>query len=406
MIKRKILKLYKPHPGQQSLHASRARFRVAACGRRWGKTVASTAEIVKSAWERPGSLSFWVAPVYRQSSIAFDLVRNGLSKDAVAKISREDRRISLVNGSTIEFKSAQIPDTLRGFGVDFLVVDETAFLPRGLWEEVLRPSLADRKGRALLVGTPKGRNWFYGLFARGRDGKQDGWESFCFPTESNPNIAKDEIDEARRTLPERVFRQEYLAQFTEDGAGVFSHVHDAVRAHLSDPSPGKRYTGGLDVARLRDYTVLVILDDAGGLVHFDRFRRTSWNVMKNRVARAVKKYNSAVVWMDSTGLGDPIFEDLRRMGLVVRGITFSAGNKEAIIEHLALGLEEGRIKLAPVPELIDELVLFEGSITRSGGVRYGAPPGGHDDCVIALGLAWWGMRGGRITGADFEHIGF
>lgn len=406
MIQRKILKLYKPHPGQQALHESRARFRVAACGRRWGKTVASTAEIVKNAWERPGSLSFWVAPVYRQSSIAFDLVRNGLSKDAVEIISRGDRRISLVNGSTIEFRSAQLSDTLRGFGVDFLVVDETAFLPRGLWEEVLRPSLADRKGRALLVGTPKGKNWFYGLYARGRDVERDGWASFCFPTENNPNIANDEIDEARRTLPERAFRQEYLAQFIEDGAGVFSHVHDAVRGSLADPLPERRYTGGLDVARLQDYTVLVILDDAGSLVYFDRFRRTSWGVMKNRVARAVKKYNSAIVWMDSTGVGDPIFEDLRRMGLAVRGITFSARNKEAIIEHLVLGLEEGRIMLAPVPELIDELVLFEGNITGSGGVRYGAPPGGHDDCVIALGLAWWGMRGGRVTGADFERVGF
>ena len=256
------------------------------------------------------------------------------------------------------------------------------------------------------MGTPKGKNWFYGLFARGRDGSRNGWESFCFPTGNNPNISKDEIDEARQTLPERAFHQEYLAQFIEDGAGVFSHVHDAVRGSLSEPLPGGRYTGGLDVARLRDYTVLVILDDAGTLVYFDRFRRTSWGVMKNRVARAAKRYNNAIVWMDSTGVGDPIFEDLRRMGLAVRGITFSAKNKESIIEHLVLGLEEGCITLAPVPELIDELVLFEGSITSKGGVRYGAPPGSHDDCVIALGLAWWGMRGGRITGSDFEHIGF
>jgi hypothetical protein len=406
MIHRKILKLYKPHPGQQALHESGARFRVAACGRRWGKTVASTAEMVRYAWELPGSLSFWVAPVYRQSNIAFDLVRNGLSADAVQTVSRQDRRIRLVNGSIIEFRSALLADTLRGFGVDFLVVDETAFLPRGLWEEVLRPCLADRKGRALLVGTPKGKNWFYGLYARGRDGKKDNWASFCFPTENNPNIARDEIDEARRTLPERVFRQEYLAQFIEDGAGVFSHVHDAVRGSLTEPVSGRRYIGGLDVARLQDYTVLVILDDAGGLVYFDRFRRTSWGVMKSRVAKEVKKYNSAIVWMDSTGLGDPIFEDLRRMGLFVRGVTFSASNKEAIIEHLALGLEEGRLTLAPVPELIDELVLFEGSVTKSGGVRYGAPPGSHDDCVIALGLAWWGMRSGRVTGADFERVGF
>ncbi|MBN1882355.1 MAG: terminase family protein [Deltaproteobacteria bacterium] len=406
MIQRRILKIYKPHPGQQVLHASRARFRVAACGRRWGKTVASTAEIVKHAWEEPGSLSFWVAPVYRQSSIAFDLVRNGLSGDVVKTISRENRRIVLANGSIIEFRSAHLADTLRGFGVDFLVVDETAFLPRGLWEEVLRPTLADRHGRALLVGTPKGKNWFYGLFARGRDNKEENWASFCFPTESNPNISKDEIEEAQRTLPDRVFRQEYQARFVEDGAGVFSHVHDAVRANLADPSPGRRYIGGLDVARLQDYTVLVILDDEGALVYFDRFRRTSWGVMKSRVAGAVKKYHNAIVWMDSTGVGDPIFEDLRRMDLTVRGVTFSARNKEAIIEHLALGLEGGHITLAPIPELIDELMLFEGSITTGGGVRYGAPPGGHDDCVIALGLAWWGMRGGRISGADFEHIGF
>ncbi len=407
MTKIKRLRLYRPHAGQRSLHESEARFRVAACGRRWGKTVAATAEMIRHAWQKPGSLSFWVAPVLRQSTIAFDLVRRGMPRGAVAEIHKVDRRVRLVNGSVIEFKSAEIPENLRGFGIDFLVVDEAAFLAGELWEEVLRPALSDRQGKALFIGTPKGRNWFFHLFARGMDTRQANWESFTFPTGDNPYIRPEEIDDARRSLPEAVFAQEYLARFIDEGAGVFSGVNDIIRGRLTEPVPGERYTGGLDIGRHRDYTVLTILNASGSVVYFDRFSRTTWTVMKRRVTSAVKRYNRAVVWVDSTGVGDPILEDLIRMGSACRGYRFTNESKAALVENLILLIDEKRIIIPAIQELVDELMIFEARNLPGGGVSYGAPAGFHDDCVISLALAAWGVRGIRVSQSDFVRtLGF
>jgi hypothetical protein len=407
MTKIRRLRLYRPHPGQKALHESSARFRVAACGRRWGKTLAATAEMIRHAWESPGSLAFWVAPVLRQSMIAFDLVKRGMPPGALAEIHKVDRRITLVNGSSVEFKSAEIPENLRGFGIDFLVVDEAAFLPRGLWEEVLRPALSDREGRALFIGTPKGKNWFFRLFARGRDSRQGNWESFTFPTSSNPFIKADEIDDARRSLPEAVFAQEYLARFVDEGAGVFSGINDITTGRLADPVPGAHYTAGLDIGRHRDYTVLTILDAEGSLVYFDRFSRTTWGVMKRRTASALRRYNRAAAWVDSTGVGDPVLEDLIRMGAACRGYRFTNESKSALIENLIMMIDERRIAIPPVQELVDELTLFEARNLPGGGISYSAPLGYHDDCVISLALAAWGVRGGRVSQSDFiRTLGF
>ncbi|MBN2224984.1 MAG: terminase family protein [Deltaproteobacteria bacterium] len=407
MTKIKMLRLYRPHAGQRALHESYARFRVAACGRRWGKTVAATAEMIKHAWQKPGSLSFWVAPVLRQSTIAFDLVKRAMPRGALAAIHKVDRRVSLVNGSVIEFKSAEIPENLRGFGIDFLVVDEAAFLAGELWEEVLRPALSDRQGRALFIGTPKGRNWFFHLFARGMDNGQANWESFTFPTGNNPYIRPEEIEDARRSLPEAVFAQEYLARFIDEGAGVFLGVNDIIRGKLADPLPDERYTAGLDIGRHRDYTVLTIINPSGSVVYFDRFFRTTWTVMKQRVTSAVKRYNRAVVWVDSTGVGDPILEDLIRMGAACRGYRFTNESKAALVENLILLIDEKKIVIPPIQELVDELMIFETRNLPGGRVSYGAPAGFHDDCVISLALAAWGIRGTRVNQSDFVRtLGF
>ncbi len=339
--------------------------------------------------------------------IAFDLVKRGMPRRALAGVHKVDRRITLVNGSTLEFKSAEIPENLRGFGIDFLVVDEAAFLPRHLWEEVLRPALSDREGRALFIGTPKGKNWFFHLFARGRDERQANWESFTFPTGDNPFINPEEIDDARRSLPEAVFAQEYLARFVEDGAGVFTGVGDIITARLADPIVGARYTAGLDIGRHRDYTVLTILDSSGSLVYLDRFSRTSWGVMKRRTASALKRYNRAPAWVDSTGVGDPILEDLIRMGAACRGYRFTNETKAALVENLILMIDEKRIAIPPVQELVDELLIFEARNLPGGSVAYGAPAGYHDDCVISLALAAWGARTARVSQSDFVRtLGF
>ena len=404
--KRIKLLLYPPHPGQRELHDSPARFRVAACGRRWGKTVAAVNEIVKHAWEAPGTLCFWVAPVYRQSMIAFDLVRRSLPKGAVKNVLRSGMRVTLKNGSVVEFRSAEIPRNLRGFGIYFLVLDECAFLPKLVWEDVLRPALSDREGKALFISTPKGRNWFYNLFSRGGDVEDTNWESFTFPTSGNPFIKVGEIEEAKKDLSNHRFRQEYLAEFIDDASMVFPGVGEIIRGEPQEPIAKRSYFAGLDIARHRDYTVLTILNSTGSLVHFDRFNKCSWGMMKRRVVASLKSYNNAVVWVDSTGVGDPFLESLRKGRIDARGYTFTRLSKGPLIENLILGIEEGRITIPHIEVLVDELMMFERKTTETGYVTYSAPSGHHDDCVVSLALAFWGMRGIHVSQSDFNGSGF
>jgi hypothetical protein len=129
--------------------------------------------------------------------------------------------------------------------------------------------------------------------------------------------------------------------------------------------------------------------------------------MKRRAAAALRRYNRAPVWVDSTGVGDPILEDLMRMGVSCRGYKFTGESKAALVENLILAVDERRVTIPPIQELIDELVIFEAKNLPGGGVSYGAPGGYHDDCVISLALAVWGTRGVRVGQSDFmPTIGF
>jgi hypothetical protein len=153
--------------------------------------------------------------------------------------------------------------------------------------------------------------------------------------------------------------------------------------------------------------VLTIVDGRGSVVYFDRFSGTTWTAMKRRVVSAIRRYNRAVAWVDSTGVGDPILEDLIRMGAACRGFRFTNESKSALIENLVLLIDERKIGIPPVQELIDELVMFELKNLPGGGVSYGAPAGFHDDCVISLALAAWGIRGIRVSQSDFGRtLGF
>ncbi|GEO26678.1 hypothetical protein AAC03nite_24630 [Alicyclobacillus acidoterrestris] len=388
------IKLYTPHQGQRVLHRSEARFRVATCGRRWGKTYACANEIVKFAWEHPGTLTWWVAPTYRQTMTAYRLITRNF-RDAIVKDTRTELRIEWESGGVTEFRSADNFDALRGEGVSFLVIDEAAMIPREAWEAALRPTLSDTGGHCIIVSTPKGRNWFFGVWSRGQDPAFPEWESFKFPTWANPYISPEEIEEARATLPSDVFRQEYEAEFLEDSAGVFRGIRDCVSGVLEEPQAGRRYVAGWDIAKHQDFSVVVVMDaERGHVVAFGRFNQVDYALQLHRVEAVCKKYNARLL-MDATGVGDPLLEQVKRLGVNVEGYHLSATSKQQLIEHLAVKIERAEITFPDIPVLINELQQFQYEVTRAGNIRYSAPEGFHDDCVIALALAAWqvGHRG-------------
>jgi phage FluMu gp28-like protein len=311
-----------------------------------------------------------------------------------------------VNGSHLQFRTLENPDNLRGFGIDFLVVDEAEFMLKDVWEQILRPTLADRKGRGLFTGTPKGKNYYYELFTRGQDDMFPDYESFTFPTSSNPYIDAGEIETARRELPSSSFRQEYLAEFLDDGAGVFRGIRRCIAGKLLDaPIRGERYYIGVDLGKHVDFTVLCVFDKRRQLVGFERYNQIEWPFQKARITETARKWNNASVLIDSTGVGDPMFDELRRAGLNIQGYQFTNETKKNLIEALSVDIEQGRISYPDIPVLLNELEIFGYEITKAGNVRYNAPEGYHDDCVIALALGNWLIRTPPVLQRDVVHVG-
>jgi len=212
---------------QKSIAKSDARFRVVAAGRRFGKTYISTMEMAKHA-RYPDKNIFYVAPSYRQAKqTVWQPLKIQLSKmNWIKKVNESDLTIQLTNDSVISLRGADNFDSLRGVGLDFLVMDEFAYIKEQAWTEVLRPTLSDRLGKAMFISTPAGLgNWAYDLYIKGQDETQDNWQSWQFTSLDGCVMSEQEIEDARKDLDERTFRQEYLAAF-ETYSGVIYYAFE------------------------------------------------------------------------------------------------------------------------------------------------------------------------------------
>jgi hypothetical protein len=307
--------------------------------------------------------------------------------------------------SEIRGKSADNPVSLLGEGLDWVIIDEASRLKPAIWQGHLSQRLIDKNGWALLISTPKGKGYFYDLFRRGQ-GKDDEYRSWNYPSWTSPLLDAEVIEAERARLPEAVFRQEYGAEFLEGAGAVFRNVRECATGTFEEPKAGMRYYAGLDLAKVEDYSVLVIVDKERRVVFVDRFHRLDWSIQVHRIEAAIKRYNRAYCYVDSTGAGEPIYESLYSAGVHCEGYAFTQKSKAALINSLAILLERKEIVL-PKPELwpegIEELEAFEFSVTEAGNVSTGAPGGQHDDCVIAAALAYWPLGPARTTRTLYVH---
>jgi hypothetical protein len=389
------------------------KFVVGACGTKFGKTYGCSILVARMAWEVKDSLNWWVAPSYRQSEMAYRLVKRLLPKDSYLEL-KADLRLELIEPdgefhSAIEFKSAENDDNLRGFGVHFAILDEAARISQASYESVWT-TMTQTDGRMVIISTPKGRNWFYDEYQKGeKSGLLPGdvdenpeWLSIRMPTWTNPYVKPQRILTMKKNMPADVFEQEIAARFMLESAGVFRGIEGCIKKGLVDarglpinetPQAGQRYVVGVDLARKKDYTVITVIDVLRRhVVYWARFNDMSWAVQKRRIIEVSMLYNRARVYMDGTGLGDPIVEDVRNAGVPVECFIISNRSKQELIEKLRADIEFGRISFPQLPMLIKELRNFEYEINSNGNIKYSAPPGQHDDCVISLALAAHGTN--------------
>lgn len=379
-----------PHSGQQPILESDARFRIVACGRRWGKTEMSAHEAVRYLGE-PDTLVWWVAPTYDIADIGFNVVEDAVPRPLVDDVKRsKPKAIDLKNGSRISFRSADREDSLRGEGLDLLILDEAAMIPERAWSNELRPTLSDTLGDMIAISTPKGRGWFYRWFERGETDDHPDAMSWQAPTAENPHIPQSEIDDAQHELPQRVFEQEYEALFLDESGGVFEGLDERLfTAGYDLPVPPREaeppFATGVDFARHQDWRVTITLDATGRLVYYDRDQHEAWPQIQAGVENVANQYEG-VVAVDASR-DNKIVADLEASGVNVQPVKFSSQNKQALIEDLIASVESGELTAPEIPQLRHELSIFEYDVTPSGNVRYDAPEGFHDDTVDALALA-------------------
>jgi len=391
---------FKLHPRQLEVFHDKHRFKVVDCGRRWGKTHLAWLTCLVYMLDNPGCLLWWVAPIYKELAPATKKIREITPHEFIEKkyeARNTIRYIRLRNGSECYFHSADREDSMRGSGLHGMVIDEAAQLKENRWHGELEPALIDYGGWCMFIGTPKGKNWFFKLHCRGMDPEQSLYKSWTCSSydntiENGGFLNKQDIDVIAADMPETLRRQEIYGVFLEGEGAVFRNLQRQTRK-IEGYCQGERLFVGCDLAKHQDFTVLVAVRPNGEVVGVDRFSQLDWVFQQKRIVAFCKRFGSPSLLLDSTGLGDPVFDDLRRQYDNVQGYKLTNQTKKELIENLSVMLDNGDVWLPKENRvLLNELEMFTYSLSPSGLIRYSAPEGYHDDCVIALALAAWQIK--------------
>jgi len=316
---------------------------------------------------------------------------------------RQQKKELEICGHKLDMRSADRPELIEGFAYKFIMLNEAGIILRKeyLYYNSILPMTLDYNPDFYIGGTPKGKGLFHELAMRAADPEREDQEFFQFSSYDNPYLTEKQKQELIDEIPKSIQEQEIYGNFLEDSSTVFRNLDKCATARPAESIPGKSYVLGVDLARLQDYTVLSVMDDDGNQVYVDRFNEIDWKIQRERIKFIAKKYNNAQIWLDATGVGDPIYQDLIDMGLDVRPYKFTNESKKKLIQSFMLSLEQEKItilkkEIAPIQ--YNEMVIFEYEMTSSGLIRYQAPEGYHDDCVIGLALANWGFQNRASSG--------
>jgi phage terminase large subunit-like protein len=371
-----------------------AKVKVLSMGRRWGKTVLGGALALSTA--SSGGKVAWVVPEYKNGRALWRWCENTVAPLKKYKVSsnRSERTVDFPNGGFLGIFSADNEDSIRSESFDLVILDEAARISETAWTDAIMPTLADRDGDAILISTPRGQNWFWNEYQRGISSDELLQKSWTAPTSANPdaNIQKAFLL-AKQRVPEITFRQEWLGEFVNSEGMVFRRIHEAaILDPLDGPLEGHQYSAGVDVASSVDYTVITVMDSATKeMVWMDRFNRVDYPVLEDRILSAYRRWNLDGMVVESNSMGQGVIDHLREYDLNIIAFTTTSVSKQDVIQRLQSVLEHGLIKIINDPVLVGELLSYESKRTNSGNYTYSAPEGQHDDCVMSLAFAVYGI---------------
>jgi len=314
----------KLHDKQREVFNDDHRFKIVAAGRRFGKSRLAAWMLLIEALKSDSKDVFYVAPTYQQAKdILWGLLKE-LGHEVIKSAHENTSVLTLVNNRKIYLKGADRPDTLRGVGLAFCVIDEYADIKPNVWEQILRPALADVQGGALFIGTPKGRNHFYELFQFAQTGKDKQWTGFHYTSYDNPLIPESEIEAARNTMSSFAFRQEFLASFEAASRDIFKE--EWIKVDDEEPDDGRYF----------------IAVDLAGFINVDK-ESANKNKKLDETAIAVVKVHEQGWWVADIKHGR---WDIKQTCHEIM---------KAVVEYqpTAVGIEKGSLKNAALPYLMD-----------------------------------------------------
>lgn len=358
-----------------------------SAGRGSGKTRGGFLWLIEEMFEPEVESGLWVDVVqanidsYVEEHLQRLILRDGWS---LVGYDKQRKRLTLPGDRFIQFVSAERPTNAEGFRYHRTVLNEAGLILKksSLWDNTLEPMTHPRDGvanKTRIIGTMKGKNRFHQL----RNYSSSKWRDFHFPAHKSPNWTQEELDEIQGRIPEMVWRQEYMSEALDDAGSVFRGIGNGIKK----PSEMPIDVLAIDLAKHEDFTVIIGGNRAAKQALFmDRFNQIDWGFQKNRIYNTWLKYGKPKVIIDSTGAGDPIYDDLRNAGMTIEGYKFTNQSKGELIQGLSVAMDNGEIFYPDEPVLIGELEVFGYDMTPSGNIRYNAPDGFHDDTVIALAL--------------------
>jgi hypothetical protein len=381
------------HKGQErvaDLLKGPAKYVTAVAPRQTGKTFLSIQTILYWAINSPGSTIFFVSPTYAQAAKPLEELYAAIQKSGiVSNYNRSALALKLKNGSQVQFKSTERYDNLRGYTVDYMIVDEAAYHKEGVWDSVLKPMLLVKGKKVLFISTPRGtNNWFYRTFMLGQDPEAVNYSSTRMEYSENPFLDLRELEEARRVLPAHIFAAEYEGSFTESGNVVFDM--QAAQVFTTWPAAKGKVYCGVDLARANDYTVATFIDSSGAVVDIYRDNLKDWSYMVNEILTRIKKWK-ATTYVETNSIGDVVYELIKKQWYDTHPFVTTNTSKNNAIEGLAIDIQSGSVKTPSnelFPPLAFELGAYEYEYSpRTRSIKYGAPSGIHDDTVMSLAIA-------------------
>jgi hypothetical protein len=435
---------YTPHAGQieiiESLWQNFASADPASiveiiASRGWGKTLFLCASLlVPYLNDHPNAKVMWVGPTYATAMAPVEEVFKGVNEvtgdrwlpdhDASGNkvwefsVTATGPLLKWYTGATVAFKSADSPDSIVSRGYNLIVIDEAALIQEQVFTQQILGTARKAGIKIFMITSPRGKkHWTYKYYLRGQDKNEKNYLSYTQPYTKNPHFSPI-LAELIKDLPDWIYRQEYMAQFIDDGDTVFRNLDaclipgDEIQFDSNDQewstpltdvevkdydgsisirkAQDRRFIVAMDLAKSKDFTVITVMDlETGDCVYYRRLNKTDYREIIKLCVGICHKYNNSELIYDATGVGAGVGDFLKNEDVVAHPYVFTNETKSDLINRLILSTEYAEIKLPNIVTIKNEFSAFTYELTRTGKISYNAPSGMHDDVVISVALGNW-----------------